>query len=119
MSLTGLLKKQSLTCQNTVDRREAPRFCASQLPTLKSVSVVGGPELKLINISRHGALIESRECMPRRSRIFLRCVIQEKIYIIKGRIARCSSCPTIEKAPNYKCAIAFDEDFTILHALLR
>ena len=44
-----------------VDLRRAPRFDASAIPSLKSARQIGGPEIKLIDISRGGALIEIQE----------------------------------------------------------
>ncbi|MEJ2247182.1 MAG: PilZ domain-containing protein [Acidobacteriota bacterium] len=99
--------------KNVVNRRKAPRFDASAIPSLKSVHIAGGPGMKLINISRRGALIETQKQMSLGSRVSLRIVTEEAVYPIKGRILRCNV-HSIDKVLAYLCAITFDEDFTNL-----
>ncbi len=95
------------------ERRGAPRFDVFYgLPTLKSISRVGGHEVTLINISRLGALIESRERMRPNSRIVLRAITAEATYIFKGRITRCIISPGRFKV--FQAGIEFDEEFTFL-----
>ena len=105
--------KQNLKRQSFKERRKAPRFDVFRaMPTLKSISRVGGHEVTLINISRLGALIESRERMRPNSRIVLRAVTAETTYIFKGRITRCIISP--EKHKRFQVGIEFDEEFTFL-----
>lgn len=112
--------EQYLPSQNIRDRRTAPRFDASAIPGYKCINQIGGSEVKLINISRCGALIESCEYMPLGSSISLQIVTAEAVHIIKGQIIgrtihyRTSSMN--EKVLQHQSAIAFDEDFTILPA---
>jgi len=99
--------------KNYVHRRQAPRFDASAIPSLRSVYLDGGPRVKLINISRVGALIEIQERMLPGSRVTLKFVTAEMIHFVEGRIVRCSV-DSIDKVCSCQCAIAFDKDFTIL-----
>ena len=99
--------------KNVVNRRKAPRFDASAIPALRSVHLDGGPKIKLINISRVGALIEVQERMLPGSRVTLKFVTAEMVHFIKGRIVRCNV-DTIDRGFACQCAIAFDKDFTIL-----
>ena len=112
MKHTVLQMEQHLKGQNIGGRRAVPRFDASVIPTLKSINRVGGPKVELINISRRGALIESREHMSSGSSISLRFVTTETAYVIKGRITRCST--SLTKKKSFQSAIAFDKDFTFL-----
>jgi hypothetical protein len=96
-----------------VDRRKEPRFGASAIASLDSVHLVEETEIKLINISRGGALIETKERMSPGNRVSLRIVTAETAYLLKGRIIR-SSVYTIGKALTYQCSMVFDEDFAIL-----
>ena len=96
------------------NRRAVPRFDASALPALKSISRIGGPTVKLINISRRGALVESRERLAPRSSIPLRLTTEKDVYFIKGQIIRSQTFPKIGRA--FQSAIAFKEDFAILPA---
>jgi len=99
--------------KNSVDCRKAPRFGASAFPSLKKVHIVEGPDIKLINISRGGCLIETQERMSPGSGISLRLVTIETAYLLKGRVLRCYVYK-IGKVLTYQCAIVFNEDFTIL-----
>jgi len=94
------------------DDRKAPRFDAADIPNLRIISDSGGPEAKLINISRSGALIESREHMLPGTCVYLQLAIDENIHYIRGRIINQRSPSTNDRA--FEIAIEFDEDFTIL-----
>jgi hypothetical protein len=112
MSHATLEMEQRLKGQQSEKCRRAPRFDASAIHTLKRVNRVGGPEVRLINISRGGALIESPEHMSPGSSISLQLVTAETVHVIKGRITRCSNTSTNDRP--FQSAIAFDEDFKIL-----
>lgn len=92
--------------------RTAPRFSASDIPNLRIICDGGGPEAKLINISRRGALIESREYLSPGTSLYLQLGIDENIHYIRGRVIdhRDSSI----NSGVFKTAIVFDDDFTKL-----
>ena len=69
-------------------------------------------EIKLINISRGGALIETQTRVLPGASISLRIDMAEAVHIVKGRILR-SHVHEVGKIIAYRSAIAFDEDFTI------
>ena len=100
--------------QQTVDQRTTPRFDASAMPALKCISRVGGGKVKLINISRGGALIESRERISLGSSIAVRLTIDSGVHFIKGRIIR--SRGFLKGGRVFQSAITFREDFKILPA---
>jgi hypothetical protein len=102
--------EHSLKHQKTANRRTHPRFDSSAVPALKHISRVGGYKVKLINISRGGALIESRERIPIGSSISLRLTSENTVNFIKGRIVRSSTSP--RKGRAFQSGIAFNEDFT-------
>ena len=113
-----LQMNRNLKRESTGERRKAPRFdLFFAMPTLKSVDRVDGHEVDLINISRRGALIDGSEQLPSGSRIFLRMVTTETVYIIKGQITRCSISPTDDK--RFQTAIEFDKEFTPLPACIQ
>lgn len=99
--------------KNADNDRKTSRFDASAIPSLKSVHIAEGPGIKLINISRRGALIETQKEMSPGSGVSLRIVTAEAVYLIKGWILRCNV-HTIDKASAYQCAISFEKDFTKL-----
>ena len=105
--------EQSLTRPSFQERRKAPRFDVFYaMPTLKSINRIDGHEVTLINISRRGALTDSREEMPPGTSIVLRAVTAETVYILKGRIVRCSISPRNGKM--FQAGIEFDKEFTFL-----
>jgi len=113
MNSTNMQNNQPTEWGKIIGSRRAPRFGPSAIPSLKSVHKVGGPEVKLINISRGGALIKTQESMSPGSSISLRLVTTGKVFLLKGQILRCNVY-AIGKVIQYQCAIAFDKDFTIL-----
>ena len=113
ISKAGFQRNRNLQRQSIKERRKTPRFdLFFAMPTLKSIHQIAGHEVALINISRRGALIESREQIPSGSSIVLRIVTAETVYIIKGRITRCNISPTNDRI--FQSGIAFDEEFTFL-----
>jgi hypothetical protein len=99
--------------KNVVNRRQAHRFDASSISSLKSVHLGEGPEIKLINISMGGALIETQERMSPGSSVSLRVVTTEAVHLIEGRILRCNA-NTIGEGSVFQSAVTFNKDFTIL-----
>jgi hypothetical protein len=112
MSHTTLQTEQKPKSKRFEKCRPAPRFDASAIPALKSANLVVGAEVKLINISRSGALIESPERMSPGSDISLRLVTAKTVHVLKGRVVRCSTSTTNDKL--FQSGVAFDEEFTIL-----
>lgn len=104
---------QRADCNRFLGRRRAPRFDASAISHLTSVRQVEGPEVKLINISRWGALIETKERMLPKSRVSLRLDTKETVHFLDGEVLRCYVYE-IEKVMTYQYAVAFDEEFGIL-----
>ena len=98
--------------QKIDDRRAVPRFDASVIPALRSISRIGGSTVKLINISRRGALVESRERISQGSTIALRLTTENEVYFIKGRVISSSTSPKIGRV--FQSAVAFKEDFSFL-----
>ena len=72
--------------------------------------------MKLINISRGGALLESQEPLAKGSEICLQLITAGKIYLIKGRILRYYISFIAGNILRYRSAIAFDKDFAIMPA---
>ena len=100
--------------QNPIVRenRTAPRYDTSDIPNLRIIGDGGGPEAKLVNISRRGALIESREHMLPGTSIYLQLAIDENVHFVRGRIIGNRSFSMNRGV--FKIAIAFEEDFTSL-----
>ncbi len=108
--------EEHLSHQTIQDRRSAPRFDASDIPGFRSIDQVGGPEVKLINIARRGALIESTEQISPGPSTSLRIITAEAVHIIEGRIIHYRVSSLKYKVLQYQAVVAFNEDFTILPA---
>lgn len=105
-----------LSQQAIQDRRLSPRFGAYHIPGFKIISQVGGPEVKLINISRGGALIESAEHILPGPSTTLRILTAEAVHLIEGRIIHYGVSSLKNRMPQYQAVVIFNEDFTILPA---
>jgi hypothetical protein len=92
------------------ERRAFPRMSASELHFLKSVKLLAGPEVRLIDVSRGGAQLESDTPLPPGTRVCLRLVTTDTTLLIEGRVLRSRvSClqPGLVK---YRSAVAFDQE---------
>jgi hypothetical protein len=88
----------------------------SAIPALKGVRLVAGPEVRLINISRGGALIESDSRLTPGSNLCLRLVTAESVYLLRGRVLRSRVATLTHSVLRYQSALTFDEEFRILPA---
>lgn len=112
MGLTNVQREKNLKREKTAKSRTAPRFDASAMLALKSIGSVQGYKVTLFNISRRGALIESRKRFAPGSVISLRLTTEKAVYFIKGRVVRSKMDPI--KPRIFQSGIAFQEDFAIL-----
>jgi hypothetical protein len=95
------------------ERRASPRRLASELPFLKSVKLLAGPDVRLVDVSRGGALLESDTPLPPGTRICLRLVTTDTTILIDGRVLRSRVSCLQAGLVRYKSAIAFDEDVAL------
>ncbi len=99
-----------------IDARKWPRFTPEQVPSLKGITSNQGAELQVINISRGGALLETRMRLAPGTRIMLKVVTVEGVIQIAGQVLR-SSISSLEGAPKYQSAVAFESPLHILDDL--
>ena len=90
------------------DRRVWPRIPASQLPDL-SVNLTTGPDIRLIDISRGGALFECSKRLVPASTVALRLVTPDGTHIVRGRVVRSRIVRLERGGLGYQAAIAFNE----------
>jgi hypothetical protein len=97
------------------ERRASRRLPPSEFPEVKSTTIVAGPKVRIVNISRRGILFTSDEPVSPGIKIHLRLVASgKKPVILKGIILR-SKLETLESGqPIYHSAVAIDEDFPFL-----
>src|SRR5262245_50364565 len=90
------------------DRRVWPRIPASQLPDL-SVNLTTGPDIRLIDISRGGALFECSKRLVPASTVALRLVTPDGTHIVRGRVVRSRIVRLERGGLGYQAAVAFNE----------
>jgi hypothetical protein len=96
------------------EKRSSPRLPPSAIAALKSARIVAGPEVVLINISRGGALIETEARLMPGSTANIRLVAADAVFLIRGRVLRSQARSFQGPVLRFHCAIAFDEDFSLL-----
>lgn len=100
------------------DRRGAPRRPACSIPGLGAADIVAGPEVRLLNISRAGVLLESPQRLSTGSHICLRLHAADAVFLLKGRVLRSRTITEGGCDLRYESAVAFDEDFVLLDQAL-
>ena len=99
---------------NEENRRRAPRLAPTAIPELKSASLLAGPEIQLINLSRGGALLESDTRIVPGANICIRLVAADAVFLLRGRVLRSRASHLRGTALIYECAVAFQEEFPLL-----
>ena len=97
-----------------IDRRKAVRLEPSQIPALKSARLVAGPEVKLINLSSSGALLESSTRILPGTGICIRLVATDATFLLRGRVLQSRASSLHGSELIYECRIALDEEFSLL-----
>jgi len=103
--------------QGTAEKRSAPRLPPSAITDLKSVRLIAGPEVTLINISRGGALIETDALLVPHSSIAIRLVTAEAVFLLRGRVLRSRASSFHGSNLVYHSALAFDEELPFLDGI--
>jgi hypothetical protein len=106
-------KSRRYTGPNT---RQWPRYSLPDVPSVKSINANAGAEMKVINISRGGALLETEVRLPPNTKIVLRVVTIEGVIQITGRVLR-SSISSLKGTPKYQSAVSFENPLHILDDL--
>jgi len=91
------------------NRRQAPRLSPEKVTSLISVST----EMRVVNISRGGALLETEARLVPGTRIVLKVVTVEGAIRIAGQVLR-SSVSSLIGNPKYQSAVAFETPLGIL-----
>jgi hypothetical protein len=95
------------------NRRLSPRLKAEDVPFLKSVELYQGKEIRIVNISRGGILIETETRLRPDFKVMLTLVTTEGTYKMDGTILR-SSISDLNGIPKYRTAIAFKQPFGLM-----
>jgi hypothetical protein len=87
--------------------RQWPRFNISEIPSIKDSSLSSGARIKIVNISRGGALLQARKHIARGTEINLILSMAEGTVPLTGLVLR-SSISSLKGIPQYHAAVAFD-----------
>ena len=96
------------------DRRRFSRKPSRDCPWLLDARLRSGTEVRVVDISNGGMLLESTAQILPGARIELFLVTQEQRWLVKGRILRCQVARLVrEDGVRYHAALAFNEPLAI------
>lgn len=94
------------------DRRRSPRKPAASVPYLKA-RLVAGPEVRIIDVSKRGILLETETRLMPNSPIAIRFVAADASLVLKGCVVRSSIAQLTGVELRYRTAVAFEEDIRL------
>jgi hypothetical protein len=101
----------------SADRRaRAPRWDSYQLPWLNSIKLTWGAELRLVNISRSGLLVESGVRFTTGNRTEFQLAGMDQEMIVKARVVRSDVSGVNALGVKYIAAAVFEQPFALLDA---
>jgi hypothetical protein len=108
-----LKNKRNLSDSN---RRKWPRLKPEAIPFLKSINFSQGSEVRVIDISRGGVLLETEVRLRPQMKLLLKLITTEGIVKMEGHVLR-SSITSLTGVPKYRSAISFEHPFHMLDDL--
>jgi hypothetical protein len=91
--------------------RKHSRHPASLLPSLRA-SILAGPDVQVVNVSRGGLLVEADVRLSPGSGVCLNVALGDQLYQVGGRICRVDAALANGKV-KYRAGIALDEEMAI------
>ena len=98
------------------ERRNWARVDPSAVPFLKAVRFNYGKEVRVIDISQGGILVETEVRLQVQGKISLKVITGDGVIGLEGSVVR-SSISSLTGGPKYKSAIAFEHPFTMLNTI--
>jgi hypothetical protein len=98
------------------EQRRWARLKASSIPFLKKVAFSQGTEVRVIDISRGGILLETEVRLCPQMKVQLKLVTSEGVVMIGGWVVH-SSISSLTKVPKFQAGIAFEDPFPLLNDL--
>lgn len=99
------------------ERRRSPRRPASVVPNLRA-RLLAGPDVRLVNLSRRGVLLETDSRLLPGSPIRIKFVADDANVVMKGCVVRSSVAVVSGEGVVYRTAISFEEDIALCDASL-
>jgi hypothetical protein len=110
--MTERQKREQSSGGDSDDRRRAPRHDAHKLGTVIT-RVIGGGEVKLLDFSRSGVLIESDARLAIGAKATIRLTTTDASLTVRGQVVR-SKVAGVNGTVVYHTALALDDDLTVL-----
>jgi hypothetical protein len=110
--MTERLKREDSSKGSADDRRRAPRIDANKLGSVIT-RVIGGGEVKLLDFSRSGVLIESDARLAIGAKATIRLTTTDASLTVRGQVVR-SKVAGVNGTIVYHTALALDDDLTAL-----
>jgi hypothetical protein len=106
---TGLTSSSAkrITLFSGPGTRQWPRINISEIPSIKGISLSSGARIKIVNMSRGGALLQTRRHIARGTEINLILSMADDTVQLSGLVLR-SSISSLKGIPQYHAAVAFD-----------
>lgn len=95
------------------DRRQAPRAPATALPEL-AARLIGGPDVRLVDLSRRGVQLETESRLLPGSPVRLRFAAGDHTLVLKGSVVRSSVSAVTEEGLVFRTAVEFGEDISLV-----
>ena len=117
--LPDIVRSSTMSRQNPPsgpDRRRAPRHPATRLPSLQA-SILAGPDVRIINVSRGGLLLESDVRLRPGLGICLNLTLEGVIHVLNGMVSH-STAKLLDDRVVYCVGVALDEETTIFESTL-
>lgn len=107
--------KQSHKREKVEDGRERRRFVRIAADAMPHVTarVVGGPQVRLIDVSRRGAQVETTLPLKPGRAVTIRFVAADATLTLTGAVVRSSVAVLAEEGVKYHTALSFAEDVVI------
>lgn len=96
----------------SADRRRHTRVPADAVPQL-SARLVGGPPVRLLDISRRGAQLETNMHLQPGRAVHIRFIAADTTLTLKGAIVRSRVAMLDGEHVTYHAALAFNEDLVV------
>src|SRR6266498_1585300 len=116
MIMTERQKRENLARGDSDDRRRAPRHDAANLGNVIT-RVIGGGEVKLLDFSRSGVLIESDSRLSIGAKATVRLTTTDASLTVRGQVVR-SKVAGLNGRIVYHTALALDDDLTALEKVV-
>jgi PilZ domain len=110
--MTERQKREQSSRGDGDDRRRAPRIEANKLGTVIT-RVIGGGEVRLLDFSRSGVLIESDTRLAIGAKATIRLTTTDASLTVRGQVVR-SKVAGVNGTIVYHTALALDDDLTVL-----